>query len=113
MISGWRQRNGRKQTVAIEFSRAAENDLLEIFLYGIEEHGLAQAERYKGQIDNNFQTLSENPKIARLRQEITPPVRVYPAQKHMIVYTIMEDGQTVFVLRVRHHRENWTEQPVD
>ena len=99
--------------MAIEFSRAAEGDLLEIFLYSIEEHGLVQAERYKDQLDKTFQTLSDNPKITRLREEITPPVRVYPAQKHMIVYTILEDGQTVYILRVRHHRENWTEHPIE
>lgn len=96
--------------MAIEFSRAAEDDLSGVFLYGIEEHGLAQAERYKAQLDKAFQVLSDNPKIARLREEITPPVRVYPAQKHIVVYTILEDGQTVYVLRVRHHRENWSEQ---
>lgn len=99
--------------MAIEFSLAAEDDLLGIFLYGIQEHGLAQAERYKGQLEATFQTISENPKITRLRREITPPVRVYPAQRHMIVYTILEDGQTVYVLRVRHHRENWTERPIE
>lgn len=99
--------------MAIEFSRAAEDDLLGIFLYGVEEHGLAQAERYKSRLNRSFQTLSDNPKIARLRQEITPPVRVYPVQKHMVVYTIAEDGETVLVLRVRHHRENWTEHPME
>ncbi|MCI5039254.1 MAG: type II toxin-antitoxin system RelE/ParE family toxin [Donghicola eburneus] len=96
----------------IEVSRAAEGDLLGIFLYGIQEYGLAQAERYKGQLDKSFQAVADNPEITRLREEITPPVRVYPTQKHMIVYTILEDGQTVFVLRVRHHRENWTEHPI-
>ena len=99
--------------MAIEFSRAAEGDLLGIFLYGIEKHGLARAERYKSRLNRSFQTLSDNPKIARLRQEITPPVRVYPAQKHMVVYTIAEDGETILVLRVRHHRENWTEHPME
>lgn len=99
--------------MAIEFSLAAEDDLLGIFLYGIEEHGLAQAQRYKSQLEKAFQTISDNPRITRLRREITPPVRVYPAQKHMIVYTIMEDGGTVYVLRVRHHRENWTERPME
>ncbi|SPF80659.1 type II toxin-antitoxin system RelE/ParE family toxin [Pseudoprimorskyibacter insulae] len=99
--------------MAIRFSSAAEDDLLEILLYGIEEHGLTQAERYKAQLDKAFDTLSQNPKIARLRQEISPPVRVYPVQKHMIVYSVLEDGKTVFVLRVRHHRENWTHSPVE
>ncbi|MFG5382869.1 type II toxin-antitoxin system RelE/ParE family toxin [Yoonia sp. R2-816] len=98
--------------MAVEFSRAAEDDLFEILLYGIERYGLVQAERYKGQLDKIFQTLSDNPSITRLREDITPGVRVYPAQKHMIVYTILGDGKTVFVLRVRHQRENWLEHPV-
>ena len=54
-----------------------------------------------------------DPTIVRLRLEIAPPVRVYPARKHMIVYTIAENGGTVFVLRVRHHRENWKEHPIE
>ena len=112
-ISGRWQRNGRKRTVAIRFSSAAEDDLLEILLYGIEEHGLSQAESYKAKLEKAFDTLSHNPEIARLRHEILPPVRVYPVQKHMIVYSVLEDGETVFVLRVRHHSENWTESPVD
>lgn len=99
--------------MALEFSRAAENDLLDIFLYGIQEHGLTQAELYKGYLETAFQTLSENPRITRLREESTPAVRVYPIQKHMIIHTILEDGQTVHVLRVRHHSENWTARPIE
>jgi len=45
--------------VAIEFSLAAEDDLLGIFLYGIEEHGLAQAERYKSRLERTFQAISD------------------------------------------------------
>ena len=68
---------------------------------------------YKAGLDRSFQTLSDNPAIVRLRLEIAPPVRVYPARKHMIVCTIAENGGTVFVLRVRHHRENWKEHPIE
>lgn len=99
--------------MAIKFSLAAENDLLEIFLYGIQKHGLVQAERYKSQLEATFQTISDNPKITHLREEIRPLVRVYPARSHMIVYTILDDSQTVYVLRVRHHSENWTESPIE
>lgn len=49
--------------MAIEFSLAAEDDLLEIFLYRIQEHELAQAERYKGQLEAIFQTIFDNPTI--------------------------------------------------
>lgn len=98
--------------MAIEFSRAAENDLLEILRYGIEVHGIAQAERYKAHLEQCFQSISDNPNITRLRHEITPPVRVFPVRKHMVIYTLRDDGRTVFVLRVRHHRENWVEHPI-
>ena len=39
------------------------------------------------------------------------PVRVHPSQQHVIVYTILDDGKTVRILRVRHHSEDWTESP--
>lgn len=96
----------------IEFSRAAEADLLGIFLSGIERHGLKQAERYRAKLETAFRALSGAPELARLREEITPPVRVHPVQSHVIVYAIGEDGRTVFVLPVRHHRENWAERPL-
>ncbi|MCV6591747.1 MAG: type II toxin-antitoxin system RelE/ParE family toxin [Silicimonas sp.] len=96
----------------IEFSRAAEADLLEIFLRGLEEYGPVQADRYRAQLEAAFQALSGTPELARLRQEITPPVRVHPVQSHVIVYAIKDDGRSVFVLRVRHHRENWGEHPL-
>ena len=70
--------------MAIEFSREVEDNLLEVFLYGIEEQGLNQVERHKARFDQILQTLSDNPKITFIRLEITPHVGVYPAQKHMI-----------------------------
>lgn len=99
--------------MAIEISQSAEADLLDIFLYSIEEFGVAQAERYKILLENAFQALSETPGMARLRRGISPPVRVLPVEKHMIIYTIREDGQTVYVLRVRHQREDWAAGPLE
>ena len=96
--------------MAIEFSREAENDLLDIFRYGIKHYGLARAERYKHDLDKSFRVLSDHPRMARVRYEITPPVRIVPAQRHLIVYTLQDDDETVFVLRVRHHREHWIVQ---
>jgi len=87
--------------VAIEFSRAAEHGLLGIFRYGIQHYGLARTERYKRELDKSFRLLSDHPHMARLRYEITPPVRIVPAQRHLIVYTLLEEDETVFVLRVR------------
>ncbi len=85
--------------MAIEFSHAAENDLLDIFRYGIKHYGLARAERYKRELDKSLRLLSNHPRMARLRYEITPPVRIVPTQRHLIVYTLLDDDETVFVLR--------------
>lgn len=35
-------------------SKRAENDLLNIFIYGIERFGLIQAEKYNSELDNYF-----------------------------------------------------------
>ena len=53
--------------------------------------------------------LSDRPKLARLRREIDPPVRIHPFGSHLIVYR--EDGsEGIFVIHVRHQRENWQEE---
>lgn len=96
--------------MAIEFSRAAEDDLFDIFLYGIETHGLQQAERYKRLLDRTFGLLSANPNLARERYEMSPPVRIHPVGTHVVVY--ITRGETVLVLRVRHARETWAEMPL-
>ena len=94
--------------MAIEFSKSADADLLGILEHGIDQYGLARAEDYMSRLDGSFRALSKNPEIARLRPEIIPPVRAHPSQSHVIVYTILDDGKTILVLRVRHHREDWT-----
>lgn len=87
-------------------SRAAEEDLIYIFLYGIDQFGLAQAERYHELLSKTFQFLAENPEVAHERPEITPPVRIHPVKSHLIVYTLDPDGG-IFIVRVRHGREDW------
>ena len=52
----------------------AENDLLDIFRYGIEHYGLVGAERYKCRLERTLRPLSENPRLAWLRYEIRSPV---------------------------------------
>jgi len=53
-----------------------------------------------------MKSLSENPEATREREDINPPVRIYPFGSHLIVYSIRPD-QNIFVLRVRHAREDW------
>ena len=87
-------------------SRKAEEDLISIFLYGIDQWGLAQAERYHELLSKTFRFLAENPEAAHERTEITPPVRIHPVKSHLIVYRHDAHGE-VFIIRVRHGREDW------
>lgn len=87
-------------------SRKAEQDLIEIFLDATERFGLLQAEAYHDLLANTFEFLADNPKVARQREEIDPPVRIHPVQAHVVVYHVEADGE-IFVIRVRHGHEDW------
>lgn len=87
-------------------SRKAEEDIIAIFMYGAAEFGLHQAERYHDLLENTFQFLAENPEAARERPEINPPVRIHPIESHVVIYTVGDDGD-IFIVRVRHGREDW------
>lgn len=92
--------------MSYRLSRAAEEDLIQIYLSGAESFGLDQARRYHRQLFATFAFLADNPRAAQLREEIDPPVRAYPAGVHIVIYTVRKDDD-VLVLRVRHAREDW------
>ncbi|MCH4564262.1 type II toxin-antitoxin system RelE/ParE family toxin [Halomonas sp. EGI 63088] len=87
-------------------SRKAEEDIIGIFLIGVERFGMAQAERYHGQLEKCFRFLADNPLAAHERHEIMPPVRIHPVGAHLVIYRIEDDGG-IFVIRVRHGHEDW------
>ncbi|WP_372972644.1 type II toxin-antitoxin system RelE/ParE family toxin [Marinobacter sp.] len=58
-------------------SRKAEEDVVNIFLPGIEDFGVAQADRYHRKLEESFRFLAENPLAAPERKELTPAVRVH------------------------------------
>lgn len=89
----------------LRLSRAAEADLIDIYLEGLRDYGPALAEAYQDRIDHAIRLIAEHPGMARERVEISPPVRVHPVGSHIIIYR--SDGDGVQVLRVRHGREDW------
>ena len=89
-----------------KLTKEADGDLDHILTYGIIHYGEAHADRYYDGLINQFENLSFNPRLYAERHEITPPVRVCPYGVHIIIYTIKDDG-TLFVIRVRHGREDW------
>lgn len=94
-----------------KLSVLAEDDIIAIAEQAITMFGPAQAKRYHAEIFNTLDLIARNPKMARTREEIFPPVRVHPFKAHIIIYQIEEDG-TVFVVRIRHAFEDWVSDPL-
>jgi toxin ParE1/3/4 len=88
------------------FSEAADQDVVAITFQGAMDFGREQSVVYHGKLLRCCQFLSENPRAARLRQEVDPPVRAYPCQSHIIIYEI-DDADCILILRIHHGRENW------
>jgi len=77
-----------------------------IFREGLELFGLPQADRYHEGLAETFAFLAEYPRVARVREEIHTPVRIYPYKAHLVVYELGADDR-VLILRVRHGHEDW------
>jgi len=92
--------------VRVRFSKAARRDLQTIYLQGEEMFGRKRADAYAVGLAAAFRLIADYPLSARPRQEIKRPVRAWPCQSHVILYTVDEAG--VLALRVRHGHEDWT-----
>ena len=78
----------------------AEEDLINIWLYTFEIWGEKQADKYLDELEETIKLLSETPLVCRERKEFTPPVRIHPYERHLIVYDALPDG--VNIIRVLH-----------
>ena len=97
--------------MAWRLTRAAEDDVIHIYVEGARMFGLAQADNYHRELETIFDLITANPLLMRERREITPPVRVYPHKAHLIIY-LTDDGGDVLIVRVRHGREDWQREPI-
>jgi toxin ParE1/3/4 len=84
----------------------AEEDLIQIFISGAELFGVEQAQKYHQKLFEIFSLLADNPQAAHLRPEIKPPIRAHPVGSHIVIYDLRDDGD-IFILRIRHAREDW------
>jgi len=68
-------------------SRAAGADLVELYLFGVELFGAAQAERYAAGVETCFAMLADNPQLAREREELRQRPRAFRYKAHLIFST--------------------------
>jgi len=83
----------------------AEADLGDIWSHTVREWSETQAVAYLEGLDAAIRLLADFPEIARLREEFTPPVRIYTYRSHVIVF--LADDQTLEIIRVPYARSNW------
>jgi toxin ParE1/3/4 len=91
--------------MAYRLTHKAEEDLTEVFLSGIRDFGVIQAEAYLEELVQTFDLLADNPEIGRLREEFRPAVRIHPHGAHIVIYRDVDAD--VLIIRIRHGREDW------
>lgn len=73
---------------------------------GLLKFGRSIADQYIHELKTILTLIAENPQIARVRHEITPPARVHPFNAHVIVYTL-NDGNLPLILGVKSAKSAW------
>ena len=81
-------------------SDRADGDLFEIYLYGIEQFGLRQADLYRREMDDCFAMLARHPHIGRSAARIAPGIRRHEHGSHVILYREEDDG--ILIVAVVH-----------
>lgn len=94
--------------MSYSLTRRAANDIREIYRRGVEIYGEAQAEAYHLHLEHVFELLADNPRMARERPEITPPVRIHSTGSHLVIYRVKPNGD-VLIITVPHARQDWQE----
>jgi toxin ParE1/3/4 len=87
-------------------TRKADADIIDIYVYGAQNFGTAQAERYHTGLINAFERLALDPYLMRERREIQPPIRLFGYESHLIAYLI-DENRNVLIARVLHGRQDW------
>lgn len=88
----------------IELTTEAERDLIDIFLFGLEHFGAAQAERYSAILMTKIESAAANPSFGADYDFVRGGIRRYEAFSHAIYYQKTAAG--IRVLRILHGRSD-------
>ncbi|WP_454761235.1 type II toxin-antitoxin system RelE/ParE family toxin [Caulobacter segnis] len=83
--------------MAYRLSRKAEDDIIQIYVTGVAEFGVDQAERYHEGLERTFNFLADFPLAAPECAELGTGSRIHPYKSHIVIYRI--DGADIFVQR--------------
>ena len=83
---------------------AAQNDLKDIYQYGLRQWGPAQSEKYLTTIKNQFWLLTDQPLMGTERNELLHEIRSLPIENHTLFYRVT--ANTVEIIRILHGRQD-------
>ena len=90
----------------VEFSNAAEADLVEIDEFSVARFGEEVADIYMHGFDEAFALLGDFPLAAQLRPELGDDIRCLVHRQHRIFCSV--SGDKVLILRIAHHARDAT-----
>lgn len=79
---------------------AAEEDLIDIWLYSLDQWGLAKADHYLDSIDAAIRSMQSNPEIGSECDWIKQGIRRLVVKQHLIFYRI--SSYEVNIIRILH-----------
>lgn len=79
-------------------SLAAENDLIDIWIYSFDNWGIVQADKYLDYLSEGFELIASNPLVGANCDEIRATYFSYPIKKHLVFYKI--ESEKLKVIRV-------------
>lgn len=78
----------------------AQEDVIGIWLYSVEQWGPDQADRYLQKINEKFRWLADNPKAGHLRSDVKQDRYFVPVGSHLILYKLVNNQPDI--IRVVH-----------
>ena len=89
-------------TNSVRLTADAERDILDIYLYTLEQFGLAQADKYTSELFDRFSAIAARPSSGRDFSDIHPGARRANHRSHAIYFRPSDDG--ILVLRILHQK---------
>lgn len=91
-------------THRLVLSPAAQEDLREVYRFGLRHWGANQTAKYLEKLKEHLWTLSEEPHIGRQRPDLFPELRSFPVESHIVFYQVR--SPKVEIIRVLHCRQD-------
>ena len=85
----------------VSLTKAAEEDLIQIWLYTFETWGIEQADKYYDQIVMCCEAIGDSSALSKLVEGLQSDIHVHRCQKHYMFFLISERP---IVLAILHER---------